>query len=81
MILRTENVPKVKTKREEGKKKSGENTKSRLLIEESGLSFGKAFILHLSPEKTRTKSYFKIQLTHESYSSLVPRELRKKKNC
>lgn len=52
--------------------------RSRLLIEESGLSFGEAFILHPSPERTHTKSYFTIQLTQESYSSLAPRRLRKK---
>lgn len=61
------------------KKEKGAKKKSRLLIEESGLSFGKAFILHPSPERTRTKSYFTIQLTHESYSSLVPGGVKEKK--
>lgn len=46
----------------EAKKKK---KKSRLLIEESGLSFGKAFILHPSPGREHSRSYFTIQLTHE----------------
>lgn len=75
----TENAPKVKTKRKEWDKKEKKKA-SRLLIEESGLSFGKGFILHPSPERTHRKHYFTIQLSHENYSSLVPRGLRGKKN-
>lgn len=52
--------------------------RSRLLIEESGLSFGEAFILHPSPERTHKKNYFTIQLTQESCSSLAPGRLMKK---
>lgn len=40
--------------KERGEKKDAK--RSRLPIEESGLSFGEAFILHPSPERTHTKS-------------------------
>lgn len=44
-----------KTKREVGGEKDAK--RSRLLIEESGLSFGEAFILHPSPERTHKKLF------------------------